>query len=402
MTLPTPRLLIAAAVLLASLFNSGSVVAAGSAPAHITVPDAADGSRLGSAVSIDHDTLVIGAPDDDAAGPFAGSVFVYTRSGTSWKKQSTLLGPKTTGYRSFGESVSISRNVIVIGAPFDGPNGNTRGAAYVYIRTGNKWSLQATLTPSDAADNQQFGTAVAIDDNVIVVGAFLDSTVQTNAGAAYVFVRSGNAWVQRAKLRASNASAYAFFGSSVAVSGANIVVGSPTSETAYVFSANKTSWSQQALLTASDALEGDYSAFGASVAIDHDTVVVGAPEEGMYAIEAGAAYTFALKGHTWVQQKKLTAPDAKEEDEFGTAVSVLGKVIAVGAPYSGSHNEGAVYVFGSKPKDEVVKHKLTSSTNSAFLGASVALAGDVVAAGAPAFDTFSPSPAGAAFVFPTR
>jgi hypothetical protein len=280
-------------------------------------------------------------------------------------------------------------------------NGNSRGAAYVYIRTGNKWSLQATLTPSDPRDNQQFGTAVAIDDNVIVVGAFLDSAVQTNAGAAYVFTRTGNTWVQRAKLRASDASAYAFFGSAVAVSGSNIVVGSPTSETAYIFALNKTGWSEQAVLTASDALEGDYSAFGASVAIEQDTVAIGAPAEGMNAVKAGAAYTFTRKGKAWVQQNKLTAPDGQEEDEFGTAVSITGKIIAVGAPYSGERNEGAVYVFGTKHGSEAVKNKLSSSS-SAFLGASVALSNAFVAAGAPAFETFTPSPAGAVFVFPSK
>lgn len=392
MILNTARLLTAVIVLFTGFSNLQA------ASARLVPTDASIGARAGAAVSVDHDTLVVGAPDDDAAGPFAGSVYVYTRHGNSWQKQSKIVGPATTGYRSFGESVGVSRNVIVVGAPFEATDGNSTGAAYVYVRTGNKWNLQARLSPQDAATNQQFGNSVAIEDGAIVVGAFLDSATQRNAGAAYVFTRSGTTWSQRAKLTASDASPYAFFGSSVAISNLNVIVGSPTVETAYVFAPGKNTWTQQALLTADDALEGDYSAFGASVSIDGNTVVVGAATEGMYAVQAGAAYVYRRSGGKWSQQRKLSAADGVTGDEFGTSVSLAGHVIAVGAPYHGDRNQGVVYVFDAKTGTPL-RQIAAGAPGSAFLGQSVDCSTEAIAVGAPAFPEFTVSPAGAALVF---
>ena len=102
-----------------------------------------------------------------------------------------------------------------------------------------------------------------------------------DAGAAYVFVRSGTTWSQQAYLKASNTGFFDFFGHSVAVSGDTVVVGaygqSVSEGAAYVFVRSGTTWTQQALLKASNAGSGDK--FGYSVAVSGDTVVVGAPSE---------------------------------------------------------------------------------------------------------------------------
>jgi hypothetical protein len=399
MTLHTPRLLLVTTALFIALVRLEA------APAHLTPTDAPPGARAGASVSCDNDTLVVGVPDDNAAGTASGSVYVYTRTGTGWQEQAKITGPTPNGtwpgtpatYRLFGEAVSVSGSTLVIGVPIDGAD--TSGAAYVYVRRNGRWTLQAKLTPSDSAIGQEFGNAVAIDGNAIVVGAFSDSAVEHNGGAAYVFTRKSNTWVERAKLTPSDVNAYAFFGSSVAISGLNVVVGAPTFEAAYVFAPQKNGWSQLARLTAFDELEGDFSGFGACVAIDGNTAVIGAPEEGMNAVRAGAVYTFTLNGHTVLKQK-LTASDANSNDTFGACVAISGNSIAVGAPFHGA-NDGAVYVFNRAGGNFSETNKLTEggSMHSAFLGFSVAIGNGTVVAGAPAYEQFTPTPAGAAFLF---
>ena len=152
----------------------------------------------------------------------------------------------------------------------------------MFVRSGGAWTQQAKLTASDAAADDRFGISVAVAGDTAVVGAFLDDTLAgTDAGSAYVFVRSGGAWTQQAKLTASDAAADDPFGDSVAVAGDTAVVGAlddtlagTDAGSAYVFVRSGGAWTQQAKLTASDAAADDQ--FGYSVAVAGDTAVVGA------------------------------------------------------------------------------------------------------------------------------
>ena len=392
---------VCASVSLVGAFASSAAAKTGAT--HLAPVDASIGARVGASVDVDKDTLVLGAPDDLEAGPFAGAVYVFGRKGQSWKLEAKLLGPDTSGFREFGEAVAISGDTIVVGAPFDGPEGESRGAAYVYTRKGNAWSLQTRLTPSDPAPNQLFGDAVAIDGDTIVVGAFLDSVAAPNAGAAYVFERASKTWTQRAKLTASDASEFAFFGAALAIEGKNIVVGSPIAGTAYVFAPRGQTWVQQAILRPYDESPSTYNAFGASVALDGSTIVVGAPLEGTGAPGTGAVYTFQKQGSTWTAQPKLVGSDLEGNDEFGTAVAVEGKHIAVGAPYHGASNTGAVFVFEKHGAKWQQSQEFTADPTTAFLGAAVALNKNALVAGAPAFVDFGgKQSAGAGFVFQTK
>jgi len=346
---------------------------------------------------------VLGAPDDQEAGPFAGAVYVFERQGQTWKRTAKLLGPATSGFREFGEAVAISGNTLVVGAPFDGPEGESRGAAYVYARKGKQWTLEARLTPSDSSLNQLFGDAVAISGTTIVVGAFLDSEAAPNAGAAYVFERIGSTWTQRAKLTASNASEFAFFGAALAIDGKTLLVGSPIAGMADVFGLRASTWTEQAILTAYDQSPADYNAFGSSVALDDSTLIIGAPLDGAGAPNTGAAYVFTKKGNTWTAQSKLLPADGAGSDEFGTSVAVDDKQVAVGAPYHGESNSGAVYVFQARGNEWRADGKVTGTSGDAFLGASVALVKNSLLGGAPGFVDFGGTQsAGAGYVFPAR
>ncbi|MCB9081847.1 MAG: FG-GAP repeat protein, partial [Lewinellaceae bacterium] len=320
----------------------------------------------------------------------------------TFSQQAYLKASNTGAGDSFGWSVAISGETIVVGAYLEesnatGVNGDesnndagNSGAAYVFVRSGTVWSQQAYLKASNTGANDQFGRSVAISGETLVVGAISedsnatgvngDATAQANndavnSGAAYVFVRSGVTWSQQAYLKASNTGANDEFGISVAISGETIVVGANGEDSnatgvngdataqanndaggsgaAYVFVRSGGTWSQQAYLKASNT--GANDEFGISVAISGETIVVGANGEDSNATGvngdataqanndaggSGAAYVFVRSGVTWSQQAYLKASNTGANDEFGISVAISGATLVVGAISEDSNATG--------------------------------------------------------------
>ncbi|MGD2099837.1 MAG: hypothetical protein PVG35_19850, partial [Desulfobacterales bacterium] len=288
------------------------------------------------------------------------------------------------------------------------------------------FSSEQSLTASDAAAEDQFGGAVAIAADTIVVGApLVDSGTATDTGAVYVFVRdpSTGVFAEQQKLTASDTAAGDNFGSAVDIDGHTIVVGAPransgiTSDTGaiYVFTRDPTvannPWAEQQKLTAVDAAANDL--LGSSVYIEGHTLVAGAPRKNSGSASAsGAVYVFTRdpddQAIPWTQQQKLTAADAAAEDQFGTSVSLYGNTIVVGAPLDNLatiFDAGSVYIF---TRDQAVflnpwtqRQKITVSDAGAGdrLGASVSIDANTLLAGAPRVDLNSIFDAGAAYVF---
>ncbi|GAA5531468.1 FG-GAP repeat protein [Herpetosiphon gulosus] len=369
-------------------------------------------------------------PTVDESTLGAGGAYVFVRNGTTWSQQAYLKASQVSGTDLFGFSVAVSGNLVVVGSPNEDSstmgvqNSATptvdealldAGAAYVFVRNGTTWSQQAYLKASQVsgtllhgivADRRLgeqaylkasqvsgtdlFGASVAVSEETVVVGAYaedsslagvqnsatptVDETV-ADAGAAYVFGRSGTTWSQQAYLKASQVSASDFFGYSVAVSEETVVVGAyaedsstmgvqnsatPTVDesasgagAAYVFGRSGTTWSQQAYLKASQVSMGDL--FGYSVAVSGETVVVGAyaedsstmgvqnsatPTVDESASGAGAAYVFGRSGTTWSQQAYLKASQVSASDFFGYSVAVSGETLVVGAYHEDSSTAG--------------------------------------------------------------
>ena len=319
--------------------------------AKLTASDAAAGDRLGISVAISGDTIVVGADFDNDAGSFSGSAYVFVRSGTSWSQQAKLTAGDGAAGDQFGFNVGISGETVVVGAVGDDSGA---GSAYVFVRSGTSWSQQQKLTASDAAAGDLFGFAVTIGGDTVGVGAPQDDDGGSSSGSAYVFVRSGTSWSQQMKLTASDAAAGDQFGrNAVGLSGDTLVTGAPGDDTgagsdagsAYVFVRSGTSWSQQAKLTASDGAAGD--TFGLSAGISGDTVVANASNDDDGGTNSGSAYVFTRSGTSWSQQQKLTASDAAAGDQFGFSVSISGNTVVAGAPNDddGGSNSGSAYVF---------------------------------------------------------
>jgi hypothetical protein len=365
----------------------GAPAAAGGAvqQAKLTASDSAPGDGLGDSVAISGSTAVVGASFENSQ---TGAAYVFVRSGTAWSQQAKLTASDGVSFDRFGASVAISGATVVVGA--DGQNNQT-GAAYVFVRSGTTWSQQAKLTASDGDTFDDFGYSVAIYGATVVVG-----TPSENAfvGAAYVFVHSGTAWHQQAKLTPSDGKRGSF-GNSVAISGSTVVVGAEDKNfntgAAYVFVRSGTAWHQQARLTASDAAQR--SDFGYSVAVSGPAVVVGANHLSGSGI--GAAYVFVRSGTAWSQQAKLTAPGPATFDLFGDSVAIVGSTAVVGAP--GQLSPGAAYVFVRSGTAWSQQAKLTASDGASrdFFGGSVAIVKSTAVVGAPNNN----SATGAAYVY---
>ena len=324
-----------------------------------------------------------------------------------------LTASDAAAFDDFGRAVAISGDTVVVGAFGNDDDGIRSGSAYVFKPDGSGGYTQTKLTASDADPFDEFGRAVAISGDTIVVGAEEDNDsapLRADSGSAYVFKPDGVGGYTDTKLTASDALAFDAFGHSVAVSGDIVVVGAwlddaPTtnSGSAYVFKPDGVGGYTETKLTASDAAAGD--TFGTSVAISGDIVVVGARGNDDAGPTSGSAYVFVHDGAGGYTETKLTASDAEgggSGDDFGISVAVSGTTVVVGA-YGNNDDgfrSGSAYVFKPDGAGGYVETKLTASDGAAEddFGISVAVSGEVVLVGASGNDDGG-SNAGSAYLF---
>jgi hypothetical protein len=452
----------------------------------LTASNAGEDDQLGAgnaltgvalAVSRDGTTLVVAAPHEDSAARGvngnqaddsafdAGAVYVYQRSGATWAQQAYLKASNAQAGDQFGFAVALSGdgNTLAVSANFEdggaaGINGSQAdesaagaGAVYVFVRNGGTWTQQAYVKASNVGEGDRFGYSLALSDDgqTLAVGAIGEDSVATGmtgnqadnsaeqAGAAYVFVRSGATWSQQAYVKASNTQAGDLFGFCVALNGDGTTLGvcaydedssaegvdgdqadnrSNGSGAAYILVRSGSAWRQQAYVKASNTtIQG---AFGAAIALsaDGNTMAITAVDEdglnpGVGAIpwqadrkapdrtrvaedSAGAVYIYARTSGKWGFDTYIKSSNIRANDTFGTrlALSADGSVLAAGAPQqpgggtgvnppatdASAPESGAVYVFlrdgGRWRQDAYVK--APDAAEYDLFGSAVALSGN--------------------------
>ena len=328
--------------------------------AYLKASNAAAGQEFGHSIALDGDTLVVGAYHEDSAATGingdqadtgaidAGAVYVFVRDNTgTWSQQAYIKASNTDAFDNFGVAVALSGDTLAVGANQEdssaaGVNadqadngGADSGAVYVFTRdVDGNWTQQAYLKASNTDPGDRFGSAIALSQDTLVVGApneasrasGIDGNQGSNnsegAGAAYVFVRDlAGAWTQQAYVKASNTHAGDNFGAALSLSGDTFVVGAPRED-------------------------------GAGVGVD-------GPQNSNRALNSGAAYVFVRDGiGAWSQQGYFKASNTGSQDQFGRAVTSHGDFIAVGALEDSdatglngdentntSVNSGAAYLF---------------------------------------------------------
>jgi len=419
--------------------------------------------QFGVAVALSGDTLAVGAYTESGSAigvngdqrnkqtSDAGAVYVFQRTGTTWAQQAYIKASNTGVGDFFGSSVALSGDTLAVGAPGEassatGINSNQldnsaafAGAVYIFQRTGTTWAQQAYLKASNTAADYRFGNAVALSGDTLAVGAYAEDSAATgvngnqfdnsasDAGAVYIFQRTGATWAQQAYIKASNSGKQDHFGISLALASDTLAVGA-TGESSgatgvngdqgdnsaifagavYVFRRNAATWAQEAYIKASNT--ETFDGFGCSVALFNDTLVIGAVGEDSGAIgadgnqadnsasSAGAVYVFQRTGTAWAQQAYLKAANTGAGDQFGFALGLFEDTLAVGAfteassatgvngngADNGASGAGAVYIFrrtGTVWAQQAYVKASNTGANDRF-GAAVAISGDSLAVGA--------------------
>lgn len=417
------------------MVNAGAVVAlalTGAAAGQATQQAkllAGDGDAIdnfGNSVAIDGDYAIVGSEfQEDIGAANTGAAYIYRNDSVlGWILQAKLTASAADRQQddNFGVSVAISGNVAVVGAFQDGDSGSSSGSAYVFRRTGTSWAQEAKLLASDGAMTDNFGVAVAIDGDVIAVGAIGADSGGVNRGAVYVFRLDESAmvltWPQEVKLVADpgDAADGDALGRAVAVSGDTVIAGTDT-ESAFIFSRSGSTWSQQAELTAgADAQAG--ALFGTAVSISGNSVVVGARlADDIPGDNSGAAYVFERDDDlVWAQTDELTAftvffglitISPVPNEEFGSSVAINGNRIAIGVPQS-NDQQGATYIFSRSGDawselakldlDNVISPPVGLETGDQF-GNAISLSGNSKLVVGSIGDDDNGSSAGAAYVF---
>jgi FG-GAP repeat len=325
--------------------------------------------NFGFSVDIDGDRAVIGAWLDDDKG----AAYVFHYNGVDWVEESKLLQPGGVANNRFGVTVAIEGDVIVVGAPTDSGD----GSAWVFTRVDETWNTGAELDPGEL--QHQYGMSVAIDNGTIVVGERWDgfeSGLDNIKGAAHIFEpTTGILWAHVAKLLPPSAGHD--FGTSVDIDTDTIIVGAPMGEgVVYAFEKGSgwidTTAGDSETLPSSDVISGDF--YGWAIAISGDLVVVGAQGDDAN----DGSITVLDRSSGWVAAPKILAPDS---GRFGTSVAVDGQVVIAGAPQTDG-SVGSFYLFSP---DGVGGWSLDDSIKSATvdrLGRDVALDGATLLVGA--------------------
>jgi hypothetical protein len=345
-----------------------------------------DGTRFAVAsLGEDSGTTGINGNQADNTANGSGAVYVFALSGGVWMQEAYIKASNTESNDQFGEGLSMSGdgNYLAIGAPGEssgatGINGNQSdnsaalsGATYIFIRSGATWSQEAYLKASTNNTSDRFGYSVALSDDGsrLLAGAIGEASNATgvngnesdnslsNAGAAFVFSRSGSNWSQEAYLKASDTGANDQFGANLSISGDGMRVaicaasedsnatginGDDTNNSfsgsgaVYVFVATGIIWSQEAYIKASNTDANDN--FGASISLTNDgsRLAVGATSEDSNATgvngddsnnfrsATGAAYVFSRSGTTWSQEAYIKVLVNDATDQFGIDIAISG------------------------------------------------------------------------------
>ena len=272
----------------ATLFREGSVyvfVRSGTTWAQQTVLNASDptsGMNFGGRVVIQGDTAVIGAPGKIiGTESFAGGAYVFVRTGGVWSEEAILEPGDPTSLGGYGSGLAFEGDTLLVGAPLARHLTQQVGAVYAYQRQGTAWSEVQKIVTSGLIPVTRFGDSVALEGELAVVGAPFDSTTFWRAGSAYVFRKLAGTWIEETKLAASDAQEEGDFGSEVALSGDVAVICSPGTDfnglcsvgAAYVFVDSLSGWTEELKIEAPHPETGLF--FANSVALVGSRAVLG-------------------------------------------------------------------------------------------------------------------------------
>ena len=302
------------------------------------------GQGFGSSIDSTPQYTIVGAPFDDLMGTDTGSANIFRRIGTQWMEEMKIFGIAAGIDDHFGTSVAVDDDLVAVGAPgkFLG-----RGAVYLYRRVGNGWwNYEGTVTAFDAQPGWSFGTSVDIHDGILVVGATMSGT-GNGSGAVYVFSQITGMWMLEQKLQAANEEVGDHLGSSVRMFNGKIASGAPGRDTSgltnsgavVIFEEAAGLWIETG--TKVPGTPQPFGQYGTSLDMSQEHLIVGAPgEDGT----DGAAYLYDRLANMWINPQRLAPTMVEEMGFFGSAVALDVRTVAISIPFAGD-DQGNVCIL---------------------------------------------------------
>jgi len=370
-----------------------------------------EGDFFGYAITATSKFTAASAPFDAEKGTRTGAVYIFKRNGLVFETTSQIIYPESaTREDHFGWSLAIDGDVLVIGAPKNDKNGEDAGMAYIYRHSGaNQWELVKELEAFNATAGQEFGTAVALDNGILIVGSkfdtenYYDQGDITNAGgiaqgSVYLFDEANN-WNFSQKLVPTDENGHLWdaFGQALGIEGNTIAVGASGTDnttykapgSVYVFTKSGDIWEQQARIEASDGQTEDF--FGSDLSLEESTIAIASPGSHNSLIPNqsqphGAAYVFEQSGNQWSEVSKLLPADVVPNDNFGSGgIGFHKDYLVVGAPFSEevTKSNGSAYFF-KREAGWPESHKIIAPDplNEDVFGGSLAVTEDLIFVGA--------------------
>ena len=318
-----------------------------------------EGAFFGSSVAVDRRTIVVGIQEDDN-GVGSAIVYKYDSINRTFFEEAKLTPSNGEPTDDFGRAVAISGDFIIVGAQKNDEAGVDTGAAYIYMRSEiqraeGEWTEVARLTPPDAQENERFGISVAIHNKVAIIGANGADQNGENSGAAYIFTLVDDEWQFTQKLVAPDGETGDNFGFSVAIDGNQAAVGavwdSDKSGSVYIYALTKGIWTVEGKFVADGGNPDDQ--FGWSLAMWERTIAVGAFADDTSGLDSGAVYIFEKDSNEiWNQQARVTPSDGEDNDHFGRSVDIHKDWLIVSSPFNDEAGIEAGSVYIYERDDE--------------------------------------------------
>ncbi|MFT7669129.1 MAG: hypothetical protein ACI8X5_001829 [Planctomycetota bacterium] len=302
---------------------------------------------FGSAVALNGDIAVVSAPFAEDQGVATGVVFVFLRIASGWVEIQRLVGSRCMEHDRFGTSISLTSNTLVVGAPGDDAAAPGAGAAYVFDYVGSSWSEAQILGSPTPYWDDKFGSVVASDGGIIAIGSpwhsgeLGQSLGLPRSGAVNIFERSEVNWQATVEIESSSPAQHQHFGQAIALEGNTLVVGTPGADVVGPFSGKaevfeRTSYSWSAVIELIPESSATYDRFGYAVAIDGGLIAVGAPWSETQVNDAGVTWLYARSGASYVEWGQLSRPSPEPHAALGMSISIASDYIAIGSPLDSS------------------------------------------------------------------
>lgn len=360
-------------------------------------------NEFGTAVAVTERWIAVGDPGHGEKGAGAGTVHIFNARNGRYVKR--LFGSDTGTGDSFGKSVAVCGNRLLVGAPDRNDSGNFSGAAYLFdIARGVEI---AKLTSGTAEAFEYFGTSVALSESAAVVGAVggdgqaVDSgTIQVfdpTDGSLKVFLAAG---LPNTPFQPNDGATGDEFGAAVALCDRLLFVGAPAASAdagkVYLFDLA----TGIRMRTTNNPGGANAARFGQAVAADGGKLAVGAPNDDEIASGAGAGYFYnAIEGSLF---GKWTDENGQADDALGSSVSINSGLILFGAESAEGFQStsGKAFLVDAGSGDLLQELFTSDGKANDFFGSAVAICGNLAVVGAPGVDSISEGPdIGAAYFF---